>query len=245
MRRRGRVKVVTPDWVMECLDAGQLLDETRYHPRLLQFTVQTPAPVEEPTPMDTTPTDTTPQPRTAHLVRSSSAAPTGSKTPQYNYHPHSPKTNSRTKEALARMVTHRIGQTSPGPGSSPERLAHSPGSAGGSGSMQPSLPPPPPPQSSLPPPNMPVPGGHMMRPMMPGAVGAGMRSPRGMLRNITNGGEPRMPRSPRVSRPRGPRSPRGSRGGRGGGAAKVSVDHCHGFPFIASPCSILSVKFLA
>ena len=209
LRHPDRVKVVTPDWVTECLNTGQLLDESRFHPRLLLYEVRqrTPSPI----PMDSEETPVQPKARTAQLVRASASGtplqpqaqqPTSG--PVYNYHPHSPKTNSRTKEALARMVSNRIGQTSPGPGS---------GGGGGSASHSPERPQPPPP-----PPPGPA-GQALMRPMMPGAP-MGMRSPRGMLRNITNEGHVPRARSPRGS-PRGPRGPRGPRSPRGRGA-KVS-----------------------
>ncbi len=198
--------MVTPDWVSECLNTGQLLDETRFHPRLLLYEVRanTPSPVA----MDAeeSAASATPQSsRTAQLVRASASGTPlqpDARTPTtgavYNYHPHSPKTNSRTKEALARMVSSRLGQTSPGPGGS--AASHSP-------EERPQGPPPPAPMAPQ------IPGAPMLRPMMPGAH-VGMRSPRGMLRNMANDGhQPRM-RSPRGGPrgPRGPRSPRGSRG---------------------------------
>lgn len=174
------MKVVTPDWIIDSLHSEQHLDESAYHPRLLLYEARPPTPPQPVTP-EPAPSELTPAPsRTPQLIRSSSTSsrpgqlPSG---PTYNYHPHSPKTNNRTKEALARMVSSRMGQMSPGP-VSPDHLA--------------------------------------MRPMMPGAVQGG-RSPRAMLKNITNSETVLMRggRSPRPRAPRGTRSPRGRAQGRG------------------------------
>ncbi len=221
MQNPDSVSIVTPDWVSDSLDCGNHIDEARYHPRLLLSKdslsrLSTPdhlqeegigVPVHSPGAA----------PHTPHS--SGRATPSGQRTPPTPTTPTSGgrlglSDSSRTKEALARMVSNRIMS---------------------SGREKPTFdmaslirPPPPevafplPPPVSTPPARMPL-ASPKITPSSPRGMGSprgqrsprarAPRSPRGHLRNITNNAEGGRP----------PKSPRGGGRGRGSrGGAKVS-----------------------
>ena len=236
MQHSGQIKIVTPDWIVNCLQEKEKLSETNYHPRLLMSEEEIEAATklamkkEEPEKpeldaygLPLSPPVHTPTTSTNIIFKSES---------------------TRTKEALARMVSNRM--ISQGgkerPVLDPMLLVKNQMDFAPPLEPSPSPPPPPP----LPPPPEPV--MPLLPPTRPLLSPRGMGSPRGMMspRGIGSprgGGSPRGTRSPRArggGSPRGmgrahfrnmtnstegrpPRSPRGSGRGRGSrGGNKVS-----------------------
>lgn len=216
MRHSGKVKIVTPDWVSECIVNGAIVSEENFHPRLLlaqsMETDSTAAEEgEEVQPMTPVPSSPPSSPAAIGPPLLLQGSPKGE--------------SSRTKEALAKMVSNRIQQAT---AKYRESFDYAP----------PLETEPDPPTENLPQPLVPTPELVLDCPPLPSGEAAPLRArgrgrgsrgsrgsrgargavaPRNMLQNITNNGDimvPGMSRSPRGRR--SPRSPRGSgvRGGR-------------------------------
>ncbi|XP_053384133.1 PAX-interacting protein 1-like [Mercenaria mercenaria] len=116
MKHEDSVKVVTPDWVSDCLDKGEKQDENLYHPRLV-VCPKPPSPPKPESPPKQEPMETTPvvsqetqrlqvPPTVVERRSPTESGHTGSR-------PGTPGSAS-TKEALAKLVNNRM-QDPPGP----------------------------------------------------------------------------------------------------------------------------------
>lgn len=109
-KHEDTVKIVTPDWVTDCLNKGEKQDETIYHPRLVVYP-KPPSPPKPETPPKPEPMETTPVPSQEPQRLQVPPTTVERRSPTEPGHsgsrPGTPGSAS-TKEALAKLVNNRM-----------------------------------------------------------------------------------------------------------------------------------------